>query len=131
MDRTYYIFSPIRHNAILFTGLFICLLLIKPLSIISSEATLFSLVLLLPTFFLARHFGRAEALITILKDKIFIEWTKNFSVRQEQNFSIDFLEIKDWTVDIWNEYYHFRFTNEKNIIIKLSLDKKNGNINNY
>lgn len=131
MAGTYYIFSPKRHNTILLIGLTICLFSIKLLSNISNVATIFSLILLVPTYLLARHFGTAEALITITKDQISIKWTHNFSFRHEQDFSIDFSNIKDWAVDIWGNYSYFRFTDRNNSVIKLSLDIKNGSINNY
>ncbi len=131
MAGTYFIFSPKRHNAILLTGLIICLSSIKLLSDISNEATIFSLFLLVPTFLLARHFGTAEALITITNDQISAKWTHNFSLKHEQDFSIDFSNIKDWAVDVWGNYSYFRFTDRNNRVIMLSLDRKNGSMNNY
>lgn len=130
MKNTYYIFSQKRYIVILFTGLIISLLLFKPLFNIYSGLALFSLFLFISTFFLARHFATAQSLITITNDKLILEWIKNFSLKQEQNILMDFADLKEWTVDDYNDFFTYRFTKKNNIIIEVCLDKKNGSHNN-
>lgn len=130
MNENYFIFSQTRHTIVLFLGLIVCLSLIKPLSLISTSATLFSLLLLFPLLFIARRIARATASITLSNEKIHIEWVSNFLLKSENNYSIDFSDLKDWAVDIWNDDYHYRFTLRNKTVIKLSFDKKNGDIKN-
>lgn len=130
MQMEYYLFSQKRFNGILFSGLLICLLLIKPVSIISNAATILCILLIIPVYYLAKLVSRAKAIISINNEEISVEWTEHYLLKKEANVNIRFDHISDWTVDIWNSYYHYRFSYLNKKVLQLSLDIENGNSNN-
>lgn len=130
MQVEYFLFSQKRFNGILFSGLLICLLLIKPASMISNGATVLCILLIIPVYYLAKLVSRAKAIVSINNEEITVDWTEHYLLKREANVNIRFDDISDWTVDIWNSYYHYRFTYPNKSIRLLSLDKENGNANN-